>query len=86
MVVFQSKKYCQPCSSDNKNLDYKLLEISNGGLASSAYKKLRNQSEEEVTHIRTELFKYCSLDTYAMYAIYKKLLNLVLKGINKTCT
>ena len=62
--------------ADTPLIDYKLLEISNGGLASSAYKKLRNQSEEEVTHIRTELFKYCSLDTYAMYEIYIKLLSI----------
>ena len=73
---FSIKKVLPALCSDNKNLDYKLLEISNGGLASSAYKKLRNQSEEEVTHIRAELFKYCSLDTYAMYAIYKKLLSI----------
>ena len=73
---FSIKKVLPALCSDNKNLDYKLLEISNGGLASSAYKKLRNQSEEEVTHTRAELFKYCSLDTYAMYAIYKKLLSI----------
>ena len=60
----------------SKNLDYKSLEISNGGLASSSYKKLRGQTDKEITHTREELFKYCRLDTFAMYEIYRKLLSL----------
>ena len=45
-------------------------------LLSSSYKKLRGQTDKEITHTREELFKYCRLDTFAMYEIYMKLLSL----------
>ncbi|MBU28170.1 MAG: hypothetical protein CMD30_02250 [Flavobacteriales bacterium] len=64
------------CPKDNK-LDYKELEISNGGMASSAFKEMRNQSKDQIDYTRTKLFQYCRLDTYAMYAIYIKLLETV---------
>ena len=63
------------CPND-KNLDYKSLQISNGGQASISYKKLRGQTDKEIAHTREELFKYCRLDTFAMYEIYMKLLSL----------
>ena len=73
---FSIKKVLPALCPDDKNLDYKSLEISNGGLASSSYKKLRGQTDKEITHTREELFKYCRLDTFAMYEIYRKLLSL----------
>ena len=46
-------------------------------MAMSAYKELRNSSKNiDVEATRRNLFKYCRLDTYAMYAIYKKLLQI----------
>ena len=35
---------------------------------------------EEVKKVREDLLKYCWLDTYAMYAIYKELLEIVKKN------
>ena len=44
----------------------------------SAYKELRNSSKNtDIETTRKNLYKYCRLDTYAMYAIYKKLLGFV---------
>ena len=62
----------------NSVLDYKALDISNGGMAMSAYKELRNSSNNvDIETTRKNLFKYCRLDTYAMYAIYIKLLQII---------
>ena len=62
---------------NNQELDYKALDISNGSMAMSAYKELRNSSKNiDVEATRRNLFKYCRLDTYAMYAIYKKILQI----------
>ena len=63
------------CPNDDK-LNYKNLDINNGAMASSAYKSMRTQPVEQRTLTREMLFKYCWLDTYAMYAIYTKLLEL----------
>ena len=63
------------CPNDDK-LNYKSLDINNGAMASSAYKSMRTQPVEQRTLTREMLFKYCWLDTYAMYAIYTKLLEL----------
>ena len=63
------------CPNDDK-LNYKNLDINNGAMASSAYKSMRTQPVEQRTLTREMLFRYCWLDTYAMYAIYKKLLEL----------
>ena len=73
---FSIKKVLPALCPDNKELDYNELEISNGGIASSAYKEIRGQSRQEAKKTREKLFKYCRLDTYAMYAIYEKLLGL----------
>ena len=42
---FSIKKVLPALCPNDKNLDYKSLEISNGGLASSSYKKLRGQTD-----------------------------------------
>ena len=73
---FSIKKVLPALCPNDKNLDYKSLKISNGGQASSSYKKLRGQTDKEIAHTREELFKYCRLDTFAMYEIYMKLLSL----------
>ena len=63
------------CPNDS-NLDYKKLEIGNGAVASSAFKHLRDSSEEEIEQTRKNLFDYCWTDTYAMVAIFNRLLTL----------
>ena len=73
---FSIKKVLPAVCPNNKELDYKELAISNGGMASSAFKEMREQSKHQIEHTRKELFQYCRLDTYAMYAIYIKLLSL----------
>ena len=70
---FSIKKVLPVLCPEDQKLDYKNLEISNGGMASAAYKEMRNQTKEEVSLKRKKLFDYCWLDTYAMYAIYTKL-------------
>ena len=69
--------YAKREKDTNKKLDYKALDISNGSMAMSAYKELRNSSKNiDIETTRKNLFKYCRLDTYAMYAIYKKILQI----------
>ncbi|MDA1239063.1 MAG: DUF2779 domain-containing protein, partial [Proteobacteria bacterium] len=59
---------------------YKDLEINNGGMASLAYKEMREQGDKEIQTSREKLFEYCQMDTYAMYAIYKELLKIIDRG------
>ena len=74
---FSIKNVLPAICPNNPELDYKALEISNGGMAMSAYKELRNSSKNiDIETTRKNLFKYCRLDTYAMYAIYKKILQI----------
>ena len=74
---FSIKKVLPALCKDNDKLNYKNLNISNGGMASSAFRELRNKSGEEAKQVRKDLLKYCWLDTYAMYAIYSKLLLII---------
>ena len=71
------KKVLPALCKEDKKLDYNNLNISNGGMASSAFRGLKEKTPEEASEIRKELLAYCSLDTYAMYAIYKELLLIV---------
>ena len=74
---FSIKKVLPAVCPKDPELDYTALEISNGGMAMSAYKEMRDNPENcDLKSIRNELFKYCRLDTYAMYAIFKELQNL----------
>ena len=73
---FSIKKVLPAVCPNDDVLDYKQLDISNGGMASSAFKEMRYQPKDQIEHTRTKLFQYCRLDTYAMYAIYQKLLEL----------
>ncbi|MCC7469937.1 MAG: DUF2779 domain-containing protein [Bacteroidetes bacterium] len=55
------------------HLNYKELEIGDGGAAMTAWNKIVTQevSQEEKDKVIADLKEYCGLDTYAMYAIYK---------------
>jgi hypothetical protein len=59
-------------------LSYKELEIQNGGSASEQWNRLMTGElmEEEKNQIIENLRTYCGLDSYAMYAIYMKLIAL----------
>ena len=72
---FSIKKVLPAVCPDNPELDYEALAISNGGMAMNAFKEMRDNSiKRNNNSIRAELFEYCRLDTYAMYAIFNKLL------------
>ena len=76
---FSIKNVLPAICSDNPDLNYKTLNINNGGMAMSAYKDMRDKSKknDDAEMTRSKLFEYCRLDTYAMYAIYKKLLQSI---------
>ena len=56
-------------------LSYKELGIQDGGQASDAWWAMVSPATkfEESEKISADLKKYCGLDTYAMYAIWKHL-------------
>jgi hypothetical protein len=60
------------------DLSYKELEIGNGSEAMNTWNKLVTEGAREEDRIRIEaaMREYCGLDTYAMYAIWKKLVEL----------
>ena len=58
-------------------LSYKDLDVDGGTMAALVYKSMKGKSQKEVEIAREQLFKYCFLDTYAMFAIYQKLLTMV---------
>lgn len=60
-------------------LSYDELEINNGQLAFIKYLEMisPDTSKEEKEKIKTNLEAYCTQDTYAMYAILKKLLEVL---------
>lgn len=68
-----SIKYVLPVLAPD--LNYKELEIQEGGTASQEWDKLVSDglAEPERQRISANLLKYCKLDTYAMYAIWKHL-------------
>lgn len=74
---FSIKKVLPAICPNDERLDYKKLDINNGASASTAYKSMRNMRNDARLNIEKKLFKYCWLDTYAMYAIYSKLLKLL---------
>jgi RNA polymerase sigma-70 factor (ECF subfamily) len=54
-------------------------EIKEGGSAMEAWfeKILNARSEEEKSETAKNLLKYCHMDTYAMYAIWKELIKII---------
>lgn len=59
-------------------LSYKTLGIQEGATATESWNKVvtGKAGPEEAERIRADLLKYCGLDSYAMYAIYKALREL----------
>lgn len=57
-------------------LSYNDLAIHEGGTASASWATLTNTAIpiEQREHLRKDMLAYCGLDTYAMYAIYLRLL------------
>ncbi len=60
-------------------LTYKELEIKEGGSAMEAWYEMvfGSGSQAEKHKIANDLRTYCGLDTYAMYAIWKELMNII---------
>jgi hypothetical protein len=60
-------------------LSYKELEVSHGGMAQRIWMEtvLDGKNIEKKEEIMGHLRKYCTLDTYAMYVIYKRLLEFI---------
>ena len=60
-------------------LSYEELNISHGGEAQRVWMQtiLEGKNEEKKAKIMNDLRKYCTLDTYAMYAILEYLLKKV---------
>ena len=70
-----SIKYVLPALfPDDPALDYHNLEgVHNGTEASAAFERMGNMPPEELQACRTNLLKYCGLDTYAMVKVWEKL-------------
>ena len=60
-------------------LSYKALDIQEGATASDTWNKIiRGEYSKEEALQQTEYLKtYCKLDTYAMYAIWKHLIEII---------
>ncbi len=70
-----SIKYVLPALwPGDPELDYHNLEgVHNGGEASAAFADMPNHTPEEIEVMRSNLLKYCGLDTYAMVKVLSKL-------------
>lgn len=68
------KKVLPALFPGEKELDYhNLEEVHKGDEASNAYLSLSSLSKKDEERLRTNMLKYCNLDTYAMVKIYNKL-------------
>jgi hypothetical protein len=90
MEIFQKQLYVHPDFRGKVSikkvlpimapeLTYKELEIKDGGSAMEAWYEMifGLGSQADKNKISADLRKYCGLDTYAMYAIWKALTNLL---------
>ena len=70
-----SIKYVLPALYPNDpELDYHNLEgVHNGSEASAAFADMASHTPEEIAEIRSNLLKYCGLDTYAMVKVLRRL-------------
>ncbi|SMN00079.1 hypothetical protein SPONN_1247 [uncultured Candidatus Thioglobus sp.] len=74
---FSIKSVLPAMFANDDELDYKKLEIQNGGMAMNIFANLHLiDDEKERLKIRDNLLKYCHLDTLAMVRIFQKLANL----------
>jgi len=89
MEIFQKQFYVHPGFKGRvrikkvlpvmvPELSYKVLEIQEGGAAMEAWFEMifNCKSDTEKQKVAENLLKYCCLDTYAMYAIWKKLMEI----------
>ena len=71
---FSIKSVLPALFPNNKELDYKALAISHGGMAMDTFANLHKVNDPaQVEQIRSDLLAYCKLDTLAMVRIYEKL-------------
>ena len=89
MIPFQNKWYYTPemkgrYSIKNvlpalvSDLTYDTLNIKEGGMASSTFLSMVNNTfKGNESNVRDDLKEYCRLDTYAMVRILEKLKTLV---------
>jgi hypothetical protein len=58
---------------------YKELDISGGGQAQRVWMEtvLQGKNPEKKEKVLVDLIKYCNLDTYAMYAIFRYLVGKI---------
>lgn len=71
---FSIKSILPAMFPNDAELDYKKLEIQNGGMAMDVFANLhRIEDRVQVEKIRKDLLAYCHLDTLAMVRIYQKL-------------
>lgn len=70
-----SIKYVLPALfPENPELDYHNLEgVHNGAEASVAFEKMGEMAPAELEKYRTNLLKYCGLDTFAMVRVWERL-------------
>ncbi len=60
-------------------LSYDGLDIGDGGMAMDAYARLQTITDvDEIEKIKSDLLKYCGLDTFAMVKILEKMKEMVL--------
>lgn len=89
MDIFQKQMYVHPDFKGSVSikkvlpvlapeLSYKDLEIQDGGAAMDVWfeKIYKSNSDIEKQVTAKKLLEYCCLDTFAMYAIWKKLINI----------
>ena len=74
-----SIKYVLPALfPDDPELDYHNLEgVHNGTEASATFERMENMTPEEQTACRSNLLKYCGLDTLAMVKVWQKLTEVI---------
>ncbi len=74
---FSIKSILPAMFPNDPELDYKQLEIQNGGMAMDTFAALpRLKDQAQRKKIRESLLVYCKLDTWAMVKIYNKLREL----------
>ena len=78
---FSIKSVLPAMFPNDPELDYKQLNIQNGGMAMNTFAKLhRLKDPSQRKQIRRDLLAYCRLDTLAMVKIYQKLDELASHG------
>jgi len=70
---FSIKSILPAMFPDDEALDYKVLDIQAGDMASAVYADLGQLDEAERQKIRRALLEYCKLDTLAMVMIWQEL-------------